>query len=610
MKKLTCNPISFPYRYQFIKDKSNGKTSLAREAADPSMIFFHGKYYIFPSMTKGFLVSEDMVDWDFIPMHDALPVYDYAPDIRQIDDEIFFCASSHDEICDFYHTKDPENKPFKKIKGTFSFWDPNLFQDDDGRIYLYWGCSNTQPLYGVELEKDTMIPKTDPYPLFGENTEENGYERNGENHMSPKQSPILTSLKENFAKQMDMSVDDLPSVETLVEQMDSEYKDIIKGMIHNKPFIEGAWMTKHKDTYYLQYAAPAAEVNVYNDGVYTAKNPLGPYKPAQNNPFSYFPGGFIPGAGHGSTMQDAHGNWWHTATMRITVNQHFERRIGIWPAGFDKDGELFCNTRYGDWPHEMKDNQSDPWEEPEYMLLSYHAKTKASSEEKPAKNAVDENVRTLWKAKTANPGEWIEIDLGQNKTIGAVHINFGDDFGTVSLPDSIPDRLENDRELRYIDDNIQTTRWKLEVSKDGNTYRTVADKWDANTDLPHDLVTFDEDIQARYVRLEIRETPYNAKPCVSGLRVFGKGDGKTPEKTKTIHAKRLDDVSMNVSWDGNATGYQILWGHSADKLYHSHMVFGKTEQTIRALVKGTHYYVRVDAFNDNGITHGDSIELQ
>lgn len=36
--------------------------------------------------------------------------------------------------------------------------------------------------------------------------------------------------------------------------------------------------------------------------------------------------------------------------MRISVNHDFERRIGIWPAGFDKDGELFCNQRYGDWP--------------------------------------------------------------------------------------------------------------------------------------------------------------------------------------------------------------------------------------------------------------------
>ena len=55
--------------------------------------------------------------------------------------------------------------------------------------------------------------------------------------------------------------------------------------------------------------------------------------------------------------------------------------------------------------------------------------------------------------------------------------------------------------------------------------------------------------------------------------------------------------------DVGATGYNILWGHDAEKLYHSYMVFGNSKR-IGALVKGTDYYVRVDAFNESGITHG------
>ena len=91
-------------------------------------------------------------------------------------------------------------------------------------------------------------------------------------------------------------------------------------------------MTKHAGKYYLQYACPGAEFNVYADGVYVADAPLGPFHLAENNPFSYKPGGFLPGAGHGSTMQDRRGQWWHTATMRISKNHVFERRVGIWPA--------------------------------------------------------------------------------------------------------------------------------------------------------------------------------------------------------------------------------------------------------------------------------------
>ncbi len=93
------------------------------------------------------------------------------------------------------------------------------------------------------------------------------------------------------------------------------------------------------------------------------------YTLADNNPYSYKPGGFLPGAGHGSTMQDRQRNLWHASTMRISKNHVFERRVGIWPAGFDADGELFCNQRYGDWPMKVEDGKMDPWKNPQWYLL-------------------------------------------------------------------------------------------------------------------------------------------------------------------------------------------------------------------------------------------------
>ena len=49
-------------------------------------------------------------------------------------------------------------------------------------------------------------------------------------------------------------------------------------------------------------------------------------------PIAYKPGGFVHGAGHGSTFQDAHGNWWNTGTPWIGYNWTFERRIDMFPA--------------------------------------------------------------------------------------------------------------------------------------------------------------------------------------------------------------------------------------------------------------------------------------
>ena len=48
--KYYCNPININYRYQFNADQRNNRIAICREAADPSMISFKGRYYIFASI--------------------------------------------------------------------------------------------------------------------------------------------------------------------------------------------------------------------------------------------------------------------------------------------------------------------------------------------------------------------------------------------------------------------------------------------------------------------------------------------------------------------------------------------------------------------------------
>lgn len=85
--------------------------------------------------------------------------------------------------------------------------------------------------------------------------------------------------------------------------------------------------------------------------------------------------------------------------------------------------------------------------------------------------------------------------------------------------------------------------------------------------------------------------------------MFGIGDDEKPE-VPVYTAVRENDLDMTVEIiPVNAVGYNILWGSSPEKLYHSYMIFG-TKQRIGALVKGRNYYVCVGAFNENGITVG------
>ena len=111
MSKYFCNPMNLPYKYNYAKPNMPGlgeaKLSIYREAADPTLELFKGRYYLFPSMTRGFYVSDDMVDWEYHPIDLPMPVFDYAPDVRQVGDYLYFCASKRAGVCNFYRSKDP-----------------------------------------------------------------------------------------------------------------------------------------------------------------------------------------------------------------------------------------------------------------------------------------------------------------------------------------------------------------------------------------------------------------------------------------------------------------------------------------------------------------------
>ena len=595
--KYFCNPINVNYRYQFNADpRRGGQLQICREAADPSMICFQGRYYIFASMTLGVWVSDDLVTWENHRLPEELPLYDYAPDVRVLGNWVYFCASNREHNCDRWRTKDILNGPYEKIEGSFPYWDPNLFADDDGRVYFYWGCSNMTPIYGVELDSNTMLPIGEKRELVFGDPYRIGYERIGEDNSTlPASEEVVEAKYQAYLKTSSVPEEMLPP----------EVKPLIRGMLSDKPYIEGAWMDKHNGKYYFQYAAPGTQYNTYSDGVYVGESPLGPFTLAENNPYSYKPGGFLPGAGHGSTMKDKQGNWWHTSTMRISVNHDFERRVGLWPAGFDEDGELFCNQRCGDWPMAA---EGDPWRDPAWMLLSVGKAVTASSfvpKHEPEK-ATEENVQTWWRAASNSRDEWLCVDLGKIFDIHAVQVNFADD----KLDIRCPGEIRPGSQARYIEEQDYATQWKLEGSSDGERWFMIEDKSDAQTDLSHDLIVREHGFAARYLRLSDMAVPYGQNPCVSGLRVFGLGDGEKPAAPAFTAARTGDlDMTVMISEKPDALGFNILFGASPEKLYHSYMVFAAGSHRIGALIKGREYYVRVDAFNEKGFTEGACIKL-
>lgn len=538
-----CNPINLSYR--FCLDAPS-----RREAADPTMVTFKGEYYLFASKSGGYFHSTDLINWDLISTND-LPLEDYAPTAVVMKDTLYFMASASPTV-KIFKTADPKSGKWKLANAAFPIGmiDPDLFVDDDGRLYFYYGCSNINPIQVVELDTKTLNPIGKPVAVINSDKKNYGWERSG------------------------------------------DYNEV-----GNNPWIEGAWMTKHDSKYYLQYAGPGTEYKSYGDGVYVSDKPLGPFKLAAHNPFSYKPEGFIAGAGHSSTFQDKYGNYWHISTMTISQKHMFERRLGLFPTFFDKDGEMYVYTGFGDFPFKMPTRKISGPEElfPNWMLLSYNKPIEVSSElpNHPKTYAADEEIRTFWSAKTGNKGEWISMDLQKECTVNAIQINYA----------------ENETKIMGRQPDIYY-QYLLEYSTDGKTWKTLADKTQNRTDVPHDYIELAKPVKARYIKLTNHHMA-DGTFALAGLRVFGNGGGKAPSEVKNLSLKRseTDRCVVEVSWPKiqEAVGYNIRYGTSKDKLYQNYQVLGTEQVTIRSLNAQQKYYFTIDAFNENGITKSKRI---
>jgi xylan 1,4-beta-xylosidase len=548
-----CNPINIDYGYTPIPDFS--EAGRHRATADPVITLFKGDYYLFSTNQWGYWWSSDMLHWNFISRSFLKPyhhVYDdlCAPATLVLGDTLLLIGSTYTKNFPLWMSTHPKQNEWKEAVDSFraGAWDPALFLDDDGKIYLYHGSSNLYPIYGWEIDRKTLQPIGDHKELIKLHDDIHGWERYGEYNDN------------NFLN----------------------------------PFIEGAWMNKHQGKYYLQYGAPGTEISGYGDGVYISDHPLGPFTYQAHNPFSYKPGGFARGAGHGSTYQDAYGNWWHISTIVVNMKNNFERRLGIWPAGFDQDGILYANTAFGDYPQFLPEEKKDHLDGnfTGWMLLNYNTPVLVSSTygSYEANFAVDESIRTYWSAASGRPGEWIQTDLGGISTVRAIQINYADQDVDSSFLGKIKGVYH---------------QYKLWQSIDGTHWEILVDKSKNQADVPHDYIELQQPVETRFIKLENIHMPAG-KFAISGLRVFGNGHGTKPDTAKKFMVLRSENDKRNalIKWYAvnNAYAYNIYYGIAPDKLYNCIMVYGDNEYYFKAMDKDRTYYFCIESINKNGVS--------
>jgi hypothetical protein len=585
-----CNPINIDYGYTPIPNFS--EWGRHRATADPVIVNYKGDYYLFSTNQWGYWWSSDMLNWKFISKKFLRPwntgTYDElcAPAVGIIGDTMIVFGSTYTSNFTIWMSTNPKANEWKPLVDSFALggWDPSFFTDDDSRLYMYNGSSNKFPMYGIELNRKTFQPIGTRKEMYLLEPWRYGWQRFG-------------------------------------EHMDNTFLD---------PFIEGSHMTKYNGKYYLQYGAPGTEFSGYADGLLVGDHPLGPFT-AMSDPLSMKLGGFVRGAGHGATFQDNNGNYWHISTTVLSVKNTFERRLGIWPTGFDKDGVMYCNTSFGDYPHylptpsnspeggrtankqpllkqninnnigttksEVSVEVSPPWGEkegawPHWMLLNYNKPVQVSSTLGGylPNNAVDELAKTYWSATSGNKGEWIQTDLGTLSTVNAVQINYADQD------------VEQNRLGKW---NDQYHQYKLYYSADAKKWQLLADKSNNKTDVPHDYVELQKPVQARFIKLENIHMP-TGKFAISGFRVFGNGNGAKPDAVKDFIVLRTekDKRSAFIKWKpvDNAFAYNIYYGTHPDKLYTCIMVHSNNEYWMKAMDSQKVYYYCIEAINENGVS--------
>lgn len=293
--------------------------------------------------------------------------------------------------------------------------------------------------------------------------------------------------------------------------------------------------------------------------------------------------------------------------MRVSVNHAMERRVGLFPAGFDKDGVLFCNQNFADYPFRIPQGKFAAALEPEWMLLSYRKPVSVSStaEGSDPALAVDEDIRTWWSAGTDGEGQWLTVDLEQVSDVRAIQVNLADEGVALDLPE---DGYGDDRRTRHIELEPQASHYTIEASTDGKDWTLLED---IAREYSNGYYEYPEGVRARYIRLTGGALPYGQALRVSGLRVFGRGNGVKPPKADAS-ARRTGDLDGVVCWAhmDRAQGCNVRYGIAPDKLYQSWLVYDADEVRLCTLMKGRDCYVRVDSFNENGVTEGDVFKME
>lgn len=297
-----CNPISL----------TQGSGRLLR-GGEPVITIFEDDYYLFVSHKKGYWWSPDFVNWTYV---DAPELQAGIVGVVEIDGKLYnYAGNTNDKVMT---TDDPKSGVWYDA-GTFSsnnYGDASMLYDEEtGRLFMYYGWSQLLGIRVVELDKTTFKEISEPVVCIWGDPHNHGWE--------------TRYKKDNIFPYFDYR----------------DYREEEYG------WTEGGHPLKYNGKYYLLYSSIGLEFYSYGQGVYVADDPMGPYVYEEENPFTLKTTGVAPGGGHGSIFVDKNNNVWGAAMMPFAQSGgRGDTLISLYPAGVDEDGVMHGKTEFGDYP--------------------------------------------------------------------------------------------------------------------------------------------------------------------------------------------------------------------------------------------------------------------
>ncbi len=364
--------------------------------ADPTIKKFGDIYYIYATTDNEMLASgaptvwysRDLQNWyNYImevPTLNSVALRNFwAPDIMQGEDGRYYLYFGNCQAgCNIYgYVSDTPVGPWKKLHDDdtpviaqnypidgFPSLDAQFFQDDDGRIYGYWGTwVHYNSGYAVgELNAETMdvMSNSTNIPL--------------------EQTP--------------------------------------------NPF-EAAYMIKKGDKYILMYSAESCHNETYKVLYSYANDPYGPFTPGENNPvLQTNEDGTTHGPGHHSVLENGDDYYivYHKHDVPFTAGG-MARQVCIDSMIFENDSTIKAVV-----PTQKGIKAFIPGEVPEDIAFEavalassfYHLQSPAYDYKYLPDFAFDNDNATMWKAADNTFPQSLTVDLGEEKDIKRIATQF------------------------------------------------------------------------------------------------------------------------------------------------------------------------------------------